>query len=204
MTETSAFHTGFNGKEYLDKPHGAGQALPVTEIRVVDPNTRKELPAGEVGLLLCRGQNLMKCYVNNPSEQMYLYTSLHSEATAETIDADGWLDTGDLAFIDDFGDLHMSDRVKDIIIRGGENIPSAEVERAVLADGRVAEAAAISVPCDVMGERVGVAVSLAPGIKREDASAISIAQQAWPQLRYCARPDIVVVLDALREWRLIP
>ncbi|CAK9782582.1 unnamed protein product [Cutaneotrichosporon oleaginosum] len=61
MTETSAFHTGFNGQEYLAKPHGAGQALPVTEIKVVDPQTRKELPAGEVGLLLARGQNLRYC-----------------------------------------------------------------------------------------------------------------------------------------------
>jgi acyl-CoA synthetase (AMP-forming)/AMP-acid ligase II len=68
MTETSAFHTGFNGQEYLAKPHGAGQALPVTEIKVVDPTTRKDLPRGEVGLLLARGQNLMKEYVNNPSE----------------------------------------------------------------------------------------------------------------------------------------
>lgn len=71
MTETSAFHTGFNGREYLEKPHGAGQALPVTEIRVVDPTTRRPLPPGEVGLLVCRGQNLMKGYVNNPSKSQF-------------------------------------------------------------------------------------------------------------------------------------
>ncbi|BEI94560.1 uncharacterized protein CcaverHIS019_0701320 [Cutaneotrichosporon cavernicola] len=185
MTETSAFHTGFNGQEYLAKPHGAGQALPVTEIKVVDPKTKKDLPAGEVGLLLARGQNIMKEYVDNP------------KATAETIDADGWLDTGDLAFIDKFGDLHMSDRVKDIIIRGGENIPSAEVERVLLEDPRIAEASAVSVPCDIMGERVGAAVSLAPGVNKDEATPLSIVQTAWPKLRYCARPDIVMVLDQL-------
>ncbi len=95
----------------------------------------------------------------------------------------------------------MSDRVKDIIIRGGENIPSAEVERVLLADPRIAEASAVSVPCDIMGERVGAAVSLAPGVSKDDATPLSIAQTAWPKLRYCARPDIVMVLDQLREFQ---
>lgn len=181
MTETSGFHTGFLGQEYLDKPHGAGQVLPVTELKVVDA-AGNEVPPGETGTLLCRGQTLMKEYVGNP------------KATAESFREGGWFDTGDIAFIDEFGDLHLVDRAKEIIVRGGENIASAEVERALLSDPRVAEACAVPVPCEVMSERVGVAVTLAPGA---EATPREIAETAWPKLRYCARPDIAVIVDKM-------
>lgn len=153
MTETSGFHTGFLGQEYLDKPHGAGQVLPVTELKVVDAEGNK-VPPGETGTLLCRGQTLMKEYVGN------------AKATAESLRDGGWFNTGDIAFIDEFGDLHLVDRAKEIIVRGGENIASAEVERALLSDPRVAEACAVPVPCEVMSERVGVSSRLRLGRRR--------------------------------------
>lgn len=84
------------------------------------------------------------------------------------------------------------DRAKDIVIRGGENIASAEVENAIYKDDRVAEAACVPVPCPKMGEQVGVAVSLAPGAQADSASISKVVE---PRLRRVARPVIVLVLD---------
>lgn len=125
-------------------------------------------------------------------------------ATAATLDKDGWLNSGDMGMLDDEGWLYIQDRgelsgglhfisdttAKDIIIRGGENIASAEVENAIALDDRIAEVAAVPVPCPVMGERVGVAVSLAPGVQ---ATEKEIMQVAAPRLRSPARPVIVLV-----------
>lgn len=68
MTETNSGHVAFVGQEYIDKPLACGQVMPVTEIKIVDPETKKELPVGTAGLLLAKGQNVMKEYVNNASE----------------------------------------------------------------------------------------------------------------------------------------
>ncbi|KLT38725.1 acetyl-CoA synthetase-like protein [Cutaneotrichosporon oleaginosum] len=185
MTETNSTCTGSCGMEYVNKPLACGAPIPIAEIKIVDPKTRAELPAGQAGLLLSRGSSMMKEYVNNP------------KATAETIDADGWLDTGDIAYVDADGDLYIADRAKDIIIRGGENIPSAEVERALAQDDRVQEACAVPVPHPVLGECVGVAVSLAPGAT---ATPESIADAVFPRLRYPARPAVVVVSPTPLPW----
>ncbi|BEI82218.1 hypothetical protein CcaverHIS002_0300860 [Cutaneotrichosporon cavernicola] len=185
MTETNSTTTGSCGMEYVNKPLACGAAIPIADLKIVDPITRKEMPAGQAGVLLSRGSSMMKEYVNNP------------KATAETIDADGWLDTGDIAYIDAEGDLHIADRAKDIIIRGGENIPSAEVERALAQDDRVQEACAVPVPHAVLGECVGVAVSLAPGAM---ATPESIADAVFPRLRYPARPAVVVVSPKALPW----
>lgn len=151
----------------------------------MDPKTRAELPPNTPGLLLSRGSSMMKEYVNN------------AKATAETISPDGWIDTGDIAYLDADGDLYIADRQKDIIIRGGENIPSAEVERALAQDDRVQEACAVPVPHPVLGECVGVAVSLAPGAT---ATPESIAEAVFPRLRYPARPAVVVVSPKALPW----
>ncbi|GMK58062.1 hypothetical protein CspeluHIS016_0500940 [Cutaneotrichosporon spelunceum] len=185
MTETNSTTTGACGIEYVNKPLACGAPLPIADLKIVDPATRREMPTGEQGVLLSRGSSMMKEYVNNP------------KATAETLDADGWLDTGDIAYIDAEGDLHIADRAKDIIIRGGENIPSAEVERALAQDDRVQEACAVPVPHPVLGECVGVAVSLAPGAR---ATPESIAQAAFPRLRYAARPAVIVVSPTGLPW----
>ncbi|TXT12782.1 hypothetical protein VHUM_01183 [Vanrija humicola] len=178
MTETAGLHTGVAGQDYIDRPEAVGLAVPIAEIRVVNPVTKQPLPPGEMGLLECRGSNIMKEYIDNP------------KATAEAINADGWLNTGDMASIDAEGYLYIRDRAKDVIIRGGENIASAEVENAVYLDGRVAEAAAVPVPCERMGERVAVAVSLAPGAS---ATAEEIQAAVRPRLRHVAQPAIVVI-----------
>jgi acyl-CoA synthetase (AMP-forming)/AMP-acid ligase II len=179
MTETNAPHCSVLGQDYVERPTSIGPVLPICQIKIVDPETRKELPQGQAGIILARGPNIMKGYLNNP------------EATAEVL-VDGWMDTGDVGMIDPDGFVHLSDRHKDIIIRGGENIASLEVENAVAQDDRVAEVAAVSVPDKILGELVGVAVSLAPGATATEAS---ILEKVTPHLRYPARPVIALVLD---------
>lgn len=158
--------------------------MPTGQMRVVDPETRKDLPPNQLGIILMRGSNTLKEYVNNP------------EATAAALSKDGWMDSGDMGFIDDDGHLVVRDRWKDVIIRGGENIASAEVEHAVYEDDRIAEAAAVAVPHEVLGELVGLAVSLAPGAT---ATPEDILAKVKPRLRMPAHPAIVVIYDELRE-----
>lgn len=110
MTETNAPHCTVVGQDYIERPTTIGPVIPICGIKIVHPETRKEMPTGQPGILLARGPNIMKCYVNNP------------KATAEVLDKDGWLDTGDMALIDQDGFVHLTDRAKDIIIRGGENV----------------------------------------------------------------------------------
>lgn len=185
MTETNATHTHHLHLDYHERPTSCGPCVPITELKIVDPKTRKVLGRNEAGIVHARGSNIMKCYVNN------------AKATAEAIDKDGWLDTGDMGLVDDDGFLHLQDRAKDIIIRGGENIASAEVENALAQDDRLAEVAAVPVPCPIMGERVGAGVSLAPGATATEKEVIEAVQA---RLRHPARPVIVVVFpEPLRE-----
>ncbi len=93
-----------------------GRALPHIEVKITDPETGNALSPGEQGEVCCRGYNIMKGYYNNP------------EATKKAIDDDGWLHTGDLGVMDDQGNLAITGRHKDMIIRGGENIYPREIE----------------------------------------------------------------------------
>ena len=104
------------------------------------------VPTGEVGEICFRGPNLIRGYWNKP------------EATAEVIDADGWLRSGDLGRLDDEGFIYVEDRAKDMVLRAGENIYCAEVEGAVYEFPGVAEAAVFGVPHERLGEEVALAV----------------------------------------------
>ncbi|MHB8465483.1 MAG: AMP-binding protein, partial [Acidimicrobiales bacterium] len=126
-----------------------GRPLPGVEVRVVDDDGVDTEPGGP-GELLVRGFNVMRGYFNNP------------EATAETIDANGWLRTGDVGFVDGDGNLHITDRKKDMFIVGGFNAYPAEIEAALLDHPGVAQVAVIGTPDDRLGE-VGVACVVAAG-----------------------------------------
>lgn len=180
MTETNAVHTVFGGDDYIKYPKSAGAGLPVNEVRIVDPETRRPLPARSVGVIEARGMNIMKGYLND------------TNATSKAINAEGWLDTGDVGWMDEQDLLYISDRAKDIIIRGGENISSEEVENAVFRDDRISECAAVPVPDDILGELVAVAVSLNPGAK---ATPEDIIETVRPRVRAHARPVFVYVSD---------
>jgi acyl-CoA synthetase (AMP-forming)/AMP-acid ligase II len=121
----------------------SGRAIPDIEVQVVD-QSGKELPAGEPGELVIRGYNVMLGYLDDP------------EQTAEVIDADGWLHTGDIAVMDERGYIDITDRVKDMFINGGFNAYPAEIENLMLRHPHVGQVAVIGVPDDRLGE-VGMA-----------------------------------------------
>ncbi|SEH48812.1 Acyl-CoA synthetase (AMP-forming)/AMP-acid ligase II [Mycolicibacterium rutilum] len=126
----------------------AGRVIPNAEVRVVDPDTLEDVPTGQQGELWFRTPQLMKGYHNRP------------EATAEAITADGWFRTGDIGRIDSEGYIFVEDRLKDMIISGGENIYSIEVERVVAEHPAVVDVAVIGVPDDKWGEVVKAVVSV--------------------------------------------
>jgi len=125
---------------FAGKLKSCGQAAPAVEIKVVDTN-RKDVPAGTPGELAIRGANIMKGYWNKPAE------------TAAVLE-NGWYYSGDGAYMDDEGFVYIVDRLKDMIISGGENIYSAEVENAISLIPGVSEVAVIGVPDERWGERV--------------------------------------------------
>ena len=144
MTETNAIGTGIGGRDYLERPGSSGRVSAVLELRVVDEGGA-ELPTGERGELLVRGTSMFRGYWNRP------------EINAELFD-DGWFRTGDVAYLDEEGYLFIVDRIKDLIIRGGENIGCGQVEAALLLHPDVHEAAVYAVPDDRLGEEVGATV----------------------------------------------
>jgi long-chain acyl-CoA synthetase len=144
MTETNAIGTGIGGKDYLTRPGSSGRVSAVLELKVLDEDG-VELATGERGELLVRGTSLFRGYWNRP------------EINAELFD-DGWFRTGDVAYLDDEGYLFIVDRIKDLIIRGGENIGCGQVEAALLLHPDVQEAAVYAVPDERLGEEVGATV----------------------------------------------
>ena len=125
-----------------------GIVLPDLEVKIVDPATGVERATGQRGELCCRGYNVMKGYYNNP------------EATRAAIDADNWLHTGDEASMDADGYVRITGRIKDLIIRGGENIAPKEIEDCLREHPAVADAYVYAVPDSFFGEAVAAAVRL--------------------------------------------
>jgi fatty-acyl-CoA synthase len=140
-----------------------GPVLPELEVRIVDPATGDQRKPGERGELCCRGYNVMKGYFNNP------------EATRAAIDADGWLHTGDEASQDPDGCFRITGRIKDIIIRGGENIAPKEIEDRLREHAAVADAYVYGVADPFFGEAVAAAVRLRPDANHEVSPADLIA-----------------------------
>jgi fatty-acyl-CoA synthase len=134
-----------------DKAETVGQPLPQVEVNVIDPATGDIVPTGAVGELCARGYQVMTGYYEMPDK------------TAETIDADGWLHTGDLATMDERGYLRIVGRLRDMIIRGGENIYPREIEDVLFTHPGVAEAAVVGIPDPKWGEVVGAFIRPAPG-----------------------------------------
>jgi fatty-acyl-CoA synthase len=161
MTETTGTIVALPPEDHiegLDRMRSAGKALPGVELAILDAGGNR-LPPGEVGEIATRSGSNMAGYWNLP------------EATAKTLDGDGWLRTGDAGYMDKEGYLYIHDRIKDMIISGGENIYPAEVESAICDHPDVAEAAVIGIPDDKWGEAVKAIVVMKPG-KSADATDI--------------------------------
>ena len=133
------------------RPGTSGVTISNTEVRIVDPATGADLGVGERGELLVRGPQVMKGYLNNP------------EATAETLDSEGWLHTGDVAVIDDENHVSIVDRIKELIKYKGFQVPPAELEAVLITHPAVADAAVIGIPDEEAGELPKAFVTLAPG-----------------------------------------
>ncbi|MEH6591139.1 MAG: class I adenylate-forming enzyme family protein [Halioglobus sp.] len=147
LTETNALGAANSGVLYIANPTSTGRAVPaVTDFRIIDDNG-DTLPAGERGELCIKSPANVLGYWNKP------------EATAEAF-VDGWFRTGDVGYLDDDGFLYIVDRIKDIIIRGGENISCIEVEAAIYTHPAVEEVAVFGLPDERLGEIVGATVVL--------------------------------------------
>ncbi|MEY4025335.1 MAG: hypothetical protein RL438_848 [Actinomycetota bacterium] len=144
MTETNAFGPAITGSDYLSHPTSTGRATWPMIVEVRDENL-KPVPTGQSGEIWFFGPMLIRGYWNRP------------DATAETI-VDGWLRSGDLGRLDADGYVYVEDRVKDMILRAGENVYGAEVESAIYEHPAVHEAAVFGVPHERLGEEVGVAI----------------------------------------------
>ena len=152
MTETSPVSTQTAADDPLDKRvETVGRPQAHAEIKVIDPLTGQVVPRGTPGEQCTRGYLVMLGYWNDP------------DATAKAVDAAGWMHTGDLAVMDDDGYVRIVGRIKDVIIRGGENVYPREVEEFLHTIPGVAEAQVIGVPCDRYGEEVMAWVRLRPG-----------------------------------------
>ncbi len=152
LTEASPVMTQTRADDDIRlRVESVGRAMPEIEVRVVDPETGVPVPAGTQGEVCCRGYNVMKGYYNNP------------RATAETIDAEGWLHSGDLGVMDENGYLAITGRHKDMIIRGGENIYPREIEEFLFGLEGIADAQVVGVPSEKYGEEVGAFIVLKEG-----------------------------------------
>lgn len=151
-TETNAFATGCYQDDYINWPQSAGFPAPTTEVIIVEPGTTNQVKQGETGEILIKGQGIASGYYNRP------------EATEETFLKDGYYRTGDVGHLNEEGALFISDRVKDLIIRGGENLSCAVVEDGVHGTfpELISEIAAVGLPDEVYGERVAVIIRLTP------------------------------------------
>jgi len=159
-----------------------GKAGPGTEVKVVDPGTLTAVPVGVVGEILVRSPQNMTGYWKLP------------EATAETILGDGFLRTGDAGYFDEDGYLYIHDRVKDMIISGGENIYPAEVENALMSHPGVADVAVIGVPDERWGETPKALVVPVPGTTVDEADLIAFART---RLAGYKCPTSVELIDVL-------
>jgi long-chain acyl-CoA synthetase len=149
MTETCGIITSIAADFFIDRPDSCGPAMPVYDVKCVDLDGN-EVAQGEVGELWVKGAPVIRGYLNR------------EEATADTI-TDGWLHTGDVARVDADGFIYIVDRLKDMVLRGGENIYCAEVENALFDHDAVSECTVFGVPDDRLGEEVGAAVVLKDG-----------------------------------------
>jgi fatty-acyl-CoA synthase len=162
QTETSPVLTQTRATDsFEDVCDTVGQPLPLIEVSIRDPRTDKVTPIGVQGEICSRGYCNMLGYNDNP------------KATAETIDAEGWLHTGDLGTMDSRGYVKVTGRVKEMIIRGGENLFPAEIENCLLEHPTVAECAVVGVPDPKWGEIVTCFVRLSPGATLDKAALVA-------------------------------
>jgi long-chain acyl-CoA synthetase len=169
----------------------AGRPYPWVEVRIVDPDSGADLPAGQVGELWTRSVQNMKGYWNRPDD------------TASTLTADGWLKTGDAGFVDAEGYIFLTDRVKDMIISGGENVYPAEVENVLAGHPALLDVAVIGVPHDRWGETVKAIVVRKPGTDPSPAEIIAYAREHLAHFKCPTSVDFAAALPRNPSGKLL-
>jgi long-chain acyl-CoA synthetase len=186
MTELAPMATSLSAEYHCQAHHdsgkmySAGRPAICVEVRIVDVHDN-EVPRGTVGEIIVRGPNVMLGYLNKPQE------------TAEAL-RNGWMHTGDGGYMDEDGFIYVCDRLKDMIVSGGENIYSAEVETAIASHPAVAQIAAIGIPCSKWGETVHAVIVLKPG---EAATGEDIIAHCRERIAGYKCPRSVEFRDAL-------
>lgn len=181
LTETTSPAVIMPDEIQMDHVSAVGPAVPVAEIKVVDPETKEEVAPGEVGELLFKGPMVIRKYWNN------------EEATKKAMN-DGWFSSGDLGVMDSNGIVTIMDRIKDMINRGGEKIYSVEVEDVLYSNPKIMEAAIVGVPDDVYGEAVKACI-----VPREGQSLTEEEVKNWVRERLAKYkvPAYVEFMDLL-------
>lgn len=185
MTEASGGVTMLGAAEHHDTEHeyrldSAGKALGDVELLIVDPVTGEPLGAGEVGEVRVRTPQLMAGYWHRPE--------------SNAITEDGWLRSGDAGYLDEDGYLYISDRIKDMIVSGGENIYPAEVERVLVEHPAVGEVAVIGVPDDTWGEVGRAMVVAAPGAQVDEAEVLAFCREQLASFKCPKSVEVVTEL----------
>ncbi len=187
LTEFCGVVTMLHDAEHRDLDHperllSAGRPIPGVEVRVVDPASLQDVATGEPGELWIRTAQATPGYHGKP------------EATADLYAEDGWVRTGDIGHVDADGYVYVEDRIKDMIITGGENVYSPEVERVLSEHPALLEVAVIGVPDDTWGESVKAVVALRPGAEASEAEIIAWARE---NLAHYKAPKSIDVIEAL-------
>ncbi|MDZ7860535.1 MAG: AMP-binding protein [Candidatus Krumholzibacteriota bacterium] len=181
QTETSPVITQTPNHASLGKrTETVGPPIPHTEVKIVSPETGKIVAVGEQGELCCRGYQVMRGYYNKP------------EATAETIDRAGWIHTGDLAVMDEDGVFKITGRIKNMIIRGGENVYPREIEEFLFTNPKIRDAQVFGVPSEKMGEEICVWIQLKEG---ESATEDGIKEFCKGKIAHYKIPRYIKFVD---------
>ncbi|SDJ41104.1 Acyl-CoA synthetase (AMP-forming)/AMP-acid ligase II [Frankineae bacterium MT45] len=197
LTESTGGVTVLWPSDHLPAPgreqqlRSVGRAMPGVQLRVVDPQTLEDVPVGTRGEVLVGGGHLMIGYWRQP------------EATAEAITADGWLRTGDGGSFDELGYLYLHDRLKDMIVSGGENVFPAEIESALTAHPAIAEVAVIGVPSERWGESPFAVVVLQPGASVTSAELVDWAHERLARFKCPVGFDFVATLPRNASGKLL-
>jgi acyl-CoA synthetase (AMP-forming)/AMP-acid ligase II len=184
LTETTGGVTILDGADHVTgrRLRSAGRSFWTTEVKVVDPETLADVPPGTRGEVLVRGPQVMKGYWRNP------------EATAAAITPEGWFRTGDGGSVDADGYLFLHDRLKDMIVSGGENVFPAEVESVMTGHPGIAQVAVVGVPSERWGESPLAVVVRAPG---DQSTAEELLAWTRERLAHYKCPVAVEFVDAL-------
>ena len=182
LTETSPGLTQTpRDADLIERTQTVGRVMPETEVRIVDPSSGEDVAAGVDGELWARGYVVMKGYYKMP------------DATSAAITPDGWLKSGDQASIDEHGRIRITGRIKDIIIRGGENVAPKEVEDVLRTHPAIADASVYAVASEFFGEEVAAALRLHPGATIDAGTVQSFCKDRLARFKV---PRFIRVVDA--------